>query len=158
MRTFSLLFAAITFLAFAPSADWFSLLGKTFQDTDVKSQFGQFGDHDSHEFRNDYETQVNWTMHGIAVSMNDLGEIKKIYFYNDKYQLGDYTFNRFAGQLPMGVSLDMSPAKVKELIGTPTSEGGSTYKVITYKTTVEYEFLFKSGVMQYMRIGLLDKD
>lgn len=142
--------------AFAPQdIEWFSLLGQTFEDTDVNAKFGKYGEFDWHSFRNDDETQVNWSKHGIAVTMNDLGEIQKIYFFNDQYTTEDHTFQRFSGALPYGITLDMNPKKVKELIGKPSLEEGSAYKIILYKTTFEYEFLFRDDVMMYMRIGLL---
>jgi hypothetical protein len=158
MRYITLAFVAIASIAYAANINWFSFLGKTFQDGDVRAQFDSYGKHTSHEFRNDYETQMNWTEHGISISMNDEGEIQKIYFFNDQYNLYNTIFNRFNGALPLGVTLDMGPEKIKEKIGTPTEENGTNYKEITYRTTYEYKFLFKKGTMQYMRIGLLPKD
>ncbi|MGB0431989.1 MAG: hypothetical protein ACPGLV_16060, partial [Bacteroidia bacterium] len=115
---------AIIALSFAAPTQWFSFLGKTFEDGDVRAHFNQYGDYTSNEFRRDYETQVNWTDHGIAVTMNDLGELQKIYFYNDQYSLKELTFNRFMGNLPLGVSLDMSPEKIKEKITVEAKDGG----------------------------------
>lgn len=155
MKYISLFLLTIASVAFATDINWFSFLGKTFQDGDVRAQFDSYGKHSSHEFRNDFETQMNWTEHGVSISMNDAGEIQKIYFFNDQYDLYNDIFNRFNGSLPLGITLDMSPEKIKEKIGKPTEENGTIYKVITYRTTYEYKFLFKKGTMQYMRIGLL---
>ncbi len=158
MRYISIIAISVILLSFSQTVPWFSFLGKTFEDGDVKTHFNRYGEYTSNEFRNDYETQVNWTEHGIAITMNDFGELQKVYFYNDQYTLKDLTFNRFNGVLPMGLSLDMSPEKIKEKVGKPTKEEGNFYKLINYQTTYEYEFLFKNGVMQYMRIGLLPKE
>jgi len=158
MRVLLIISSIVAFGAFAPqNIEWFSLLGQTFEDTDVNAKFSKYGKFDWHVFRNDYETQINWSDHGIAVSMNDRGEIQKIYFFNEQYKTDDHTFNRFNGTLPYGLTLDMDPKKVKEIIGTPKLEEGSSYKKILYQTTFEYEFLFKDNVMMYMRIGLLPK-
>lgn len=144
-------------LAFkAKDLDWFNLLGQTFYDKEVNSAFAKYGEKTSHHIRNDNKVQLNWEDHGISTTMNSSGNILSIYFFNDQYSLYDKTFKRFPGQLPLGLNLDHSPEELIEKVGKPSTDKGSAYRVLRYKTNYEYEFLFRQDVMQYMRIGLLD--
>ena len=158
MRVASLLLPFTVLLSFAPSEkDWFSYLGKTFEDKDVMAEFGGYGEYTSYVYRSDFETQMNWAVKGIAITTNDQSEIQKIYFYNEGYKLDETTFSKCNASLPFEVNLDMKPEEIKKKLGKPTSDEGTYFRNISYRTNFEYRFLFKNGVMQYMQIGLLAK-
>lgn len=161
MKALSIIFISVLSLSYTSAqqnVDWFNLLGKTIEDRDVMSVISEYGEYTSQFFRKDYETQLNWAENGVAITMNDLSVIKKIYFFNDQYSITEATFNRFRGTLPLGINLNMSPAQMKKVLGKPTSEEGSIYKKLTYITNFHYEILFKKDVVQYVRIGLLTEE
>ena len=156
MRALGLSFAALICFSFAQrNVDWFGMLGKTIEDREVYGVISEYGEYTSQLFREDLETQLNWEKNGVAITTNDQSVVKKIYFFNDQYTLGSYTFARFGGNLPLGLSLNMTPKKMKDVLGKPTKEEGDFYKKLTYVTNYNYEILFKDNVVQYVRIGVL---
>lgn len=158
MKAFLIPFVLLSFGLFAAAqVDWFSYLGKSFEDKDVLAQFGQYGEYSSYTYRSDDETQMNWGAKGIAITTNDGGVLQKIYFFNQAYKLGETTFSRCYQKLPFDITLDMKPEEVIAKLGKPSNDEGSTYRSIVYKTNYEYRFLFREGEMQYMQIGFPTK-
>lgn len=159
MRALALSVFTVFYLSsFAPpNVDWFGMLGKSIDDRDVYATVSEYGEYTSQYFTKSYETQLNWEKNGIAIALNDLSVVRKIYFFNDQYTVNSATFARFRGQLPLGIGLDMSPKRMKEVLGTPTKEEGTVYRKLTYVTNFQYDILFKKDVIQYVRIGLLDE-
>lgn len=146
----------LTSLAFQQKEkDWFGVLGLTFYDKAVSQAFGEYGDHTNYHERSDITLQMNWKEDGIAVAVDEPGRILSVFFFNAEYTAASTVFKRFEGKMPLGVTIDDSPDEVIEKIGTPNTDEGSAYRRIFYKTNYEYEFLFRQGVMQYMRIGVL---
>lgn len=156
MRTLIIPFLLAGLTAFgAASVDWFSYLGKSFEDKDVMAQFGQYGEYSSYIYRSDDETQMNWGPKGISITTNDAAELQKIYFFTNGYKLDDVTFRQCNKPLPFGITFDMTPEQVIEKLGTPSVDKGSYFRNIHYKTNYEYKFLFKEKSLQYMQIGLV---
>lgn len=138
--------------------DWFSYLGKTFEDKDVNAEFGSYGEYTSYVYRGDYETQLNWATKGIAITTNDQSVIQKIYFFNEGYKIDETTFSKCRAKMPFEMNLDMTPEAVIAKLGKPSTDEGNYIRNISYKTNFEYRFLFKNAEMEYMQIGLLTKD
>lgn len=134
--------------------DWFQLLNKTFDDEVVSEAMNPYGKYDGFIGRYDVKVQENWYSQGLAVTMNEKGEIISIYFYNQGYELEGNIFSKFDNPLPLDVKFNMDPEAVKEHLGEPTKEVGVIYKRVIYHTNYFYDFMFKDGEMQYMRISV----
>lgn len=148
------LLVSISVLAATP-IDWFSYLGKSFEDKDVMAQFGQYGDYSSYVYRSDDETQMNWGPKGVSITTNDAGELQKIYFFTQGYELDEVTFSQCNKALPFDITFEMSPEQVIAKLGEPSLDEGTYFRNIAYKTNYDYKFLFKENTLQYMQIGLI---
>jgi hypothetical protein len=91
------------------------LIGKTFDDAEVKAYISQSNSTPERNEYEDYGVFICLHRDGVELSANTSGVISNVILHAS--QSGEY--DKYSGPLPLGLSWEMSRAEVEKIIGPP---------------------------------------